>query len=64
MDNLFNAQVCFNGGNPDLFRVRNDVALKDLKDQLDEINQRLNPGDTRRWNKFGMNVHRLTQRGN
>ena len=31
-----------------MFRVRDDVALKDLKDQLDEINQRLNPGDTKR----------------
>ena len=34
MNNLFNAQVCFNGGNPNLFKVRNDVTLKEPKDQL------------------------------
>ncbi|AES60618.1 40S ribosomal S10-like protein, putative [Medicago truncatula] len=48
MDNLFKAQVRFNGGNPNLFKVRVDVTLKDLKDQLNEINQGLNPGNTRR----------------
>jgi hypothetical protein len=48
MDNLFKAQVRFNGGNPHLFKVRVDVTLKDLKDQLNEINQGLNPKDTRR----------------
>jgi len=48
MDNLFRAQVHFNGGNPHLFKVRDDVTLKDPKDQLNEINQRINPGDTRR----------------
>ena len=48
MDNLFNAQVRFNGRNRHLFKVWIDVTLKDLKDQLDEINQGHNPGDTRR----------------
>jgi len=48
MDNLLSAQVFFNSGNPYLFKVRDDVMLKDLKDQLNEINQGLNPGDTRR----------------
>jgi hypothetical protein len=48
MDNLFNAQVCFNGGNFYLFKVQDDVMLTDLNDQLNEINHRLNPGDTRR----------------
>jgi len=48
MNNLFNSQICFNGRNPYLFKVRDDVTLKDLKDQLNEINQRLNPGDTQR----------------
>jgi hypothetical protein len=48
MDNLFSAQVHFNGGNRHLFKVRVEDTLKDLKDQLNEINQRLNPGDTRR----------------
>ncbi|AES99435.1 40S ribosomal S10-like protein, putative [Medicago truncatula] len=44
MDNLFGAQIRFNAGNPYLFKVRDDVTLKDLNDQLNEIN----PGDTRR----------------
>jgi len=48
LDNLFNTQVCFNGGNPNLFKVRDDVTLKELTDQLDEINQRLNHIDTSR----------------
>ena len=48
MDNLFKAQVRFNGGNRHLFKVRVDIPLKDLKDQLNEINQGLNPIDTRR----------------
>jgi len=43
---LFKAQVRFNGGNRHLFKIRVDITLKDLKDQLNEINQGLNPGDT------------------
>ena len=31
-----------------LIKVRVEDTLKDLKDQLNEINQRFNPGDTRR----------------
>jgi hypothetical protein len=31
-----------------LFKVRDDVTLKELKDQPNEINQQLNPEDTRR----------------
>jgi len=46
MENLFNAQVCFNGESPNLFKVRDDVTSKELKDQLHEIKQRLNPRDT------------------
>jgi len=31
-------EICFNGGMPNkLFRVRDDVTLKDMNDQLDEI---------------------------
>jgi len=45
---LFKAQVRFNGGTHHWFKVRVDITLKDLKDQLNEINQELNPGDTRR----------------
>jgi hypothetical protein len=48
MDNLFSVQVRFNGRNPHLFKVQVDVTLKDLKDQLNEINQGLSPKDTRR----------------
>ena len=48
MNNLFKAQVRFNCGNPHLFKVQVDLTLKDLNDQLNEINQGLNPGDTRR----------------
>jgi hypothetical protein len=48
MDNLFKAQVRFNGGNPHLFKFWVDVTLKDLNDQLNKINQGLNPGDTRK----------------
>jgi len=48
MDNLLKAQVRFNGGNPHLFKVRVDVTLKDMKDQLNWINQGLNLGDTMR----------------
>ncbi|KEH30291.1 hypothetical protein MtrunA17_Chr4g0033301 [Medicago truncatula] len=39
---------CFNGGNHHLFKVRVDITLKDMNDQLNEINQGLNLGDTRR----------------
>jgi len=42
---LFKAQVRFNGGIRHLFKVRVNITLKD---QLNEINQGLNPGDTRR----------------
>jgi len=45
---LFKAQVRFNSGNRHVFKVQVDITLKDLKDQLNEINQELNPGDTRR----------------
>ncbi|KEH27892.1 40S ribosomal S10-like protein, putative [Medicago truncatula] len=48
MDNLFKAQARFNGGNCHLFKVRFDITLKDMKDQLNEINQGLNPGDAKR----------------
>jgi len=42
------AAVCFNVGKPNLLRVRFDVTLVDLKDQLDQINQQLNRRDTRK----------------
>jgi len=49
MTDLFSVSIRFNGGNHQMFKVRYiNVTLKGLKDQLDEINQGLNPGDTRR----------------
>ncbi|AES69413.1 hypothetical protein MTR_3g029630 [Medicago truncatula] len=43
------AEVYYNGGEPPhLFRIRNDVTLSGLKDQLDQINRQLNYRDTRR----------------
>jgi len=45
---LFKAQVRSNGGTHHSLKVRVDIMLKDLKDQLNEINQELNPGDKRR----------------
>jgi len=49
MTDLFSVCIRFNSGNPQMFKVWYiNVTLKDLKDQLDEINQWLNHGDTRR----------------
>ena len=43
------AAVYYNGGTPPhLFRIRNDVTLSGLKDELDQINRQLNHRDTRR----------------
>jgi len=49
MTDQFGVSVRFNGGNPQMLKVQYiNVTLKGIKDQLDEINQGLNPGDTRR----------------
>jgi len=49
MSGLFSVNIRFNFGNPQMFKVRYiNVTLKGLRDQLNEINQGLNPGDTRR----------------
>jgi len=45
---LFKAQVRFNRENRHSFKVRVDITLKDMKDQLNEINQGLNSRGTRR----------------
>jgi len=58
------AAVYFNGGNSNLFRVWVDVTLVDLKDQLDQINQRLNHRDAKKVDVFGIDIHRSTQPGN
>jgi len=43
------AAVYYNGGTPThLFRIRNDVTLFGMKDELDQINRQLNHRDTRR----------------
>ena len=43
------AAVYYNGGTPPhLFRIRDDVTLSGLKDELDQINRQLNRRDTRR----------------
>jgi len=43
------AAVYYNGGTPPhLFRIRNDVTLSELKDELDQINRQLNHRHTRR----------------
>jgi len=43
------AAVYYNGGTPPhLFRIRNDVTLSGLKDELDQINCQLNHRETRR----------------
>ena len=38
----------FNGGEPQRLKVRCLVTLRGLKDKLNEFNQGVNPGDTRR----------------
>ncbi|AES99731.2 hypothetical protein MtrunA17_Chr5g0438261 [Medicago truncatula] len=49
MIDLFSVSIHFNGRNPQMFKLQYiNITLKCLKDQLDEINQGLNPGDTRR----------------
>ncbi|AES90849.1 cytochrome b6/F complex subunit VIII [Medicago truncatula] len=43
------AAVYYNGGTPPhLFRIRDNVTLSGLKDDLDQINRQLNHKDTRR----------------
>jgi len=43
------AAVYYTGGKqPHLFRIRNDVTLSGLKDELDQINRQLNHKDMRR----------------
>ena len=43
------AAVYYNGGTPPhLFRIRIDVTLSGLKDELDQVNRQYNHRDTRR----------------
>jgi len=46
---MFDIHVQFNGGEPKRLKVRHlGVTLRGIKDQLNEFNQGVNPGDTRR----------------
>jgi len=63
MADSVNVCIRFNSGNPQIYKVGYiNVTLKGLKDQINEINQELNIGDTRRWKTFGMNVQCWTMR--
>lgn len=49
MADFFSVCIHFNAGNPYLFKVRYiNITLKGLKNQLNEINTELNPGDTKK----------------
>jgi len=49
MVDMFDVHAQFNGGEPKRLKVRClGVTLRGLKDQLNEFNQGVNPGDTRR----------------
>ncbi|AES70329.1 40S ribosomal S10-like protein, putative [Medicago truncatula] len=48
MADLFDVHAQLNGGEPQRLKVRClSVTLRGLKDQLNEFNQGVNPGDTR-----------------
>ena len=49
MADMFDIHAQFNSGEPQRVKVRHlGVTLRGIKDQLNEFNQRVNPGDTRR----------------
>jgi len=49
MADMFDVHAQFNGGEPHRLKVRHlGVTLRGIKDQLNEFNQGVNPGDTRR----------------
>jgi len=49
MTDIFDVHAQFNGGEPQRLKVRHlGVTLRRIKDQLNEFNQGVNPGDTRR----------------
>ena len=55
-------KVYYNGGTPPhLFRIRNDVTLSEMKDELDQINRQLNHRDARRVVVLTIDVHCPTQ---
>jgi len=49
MTNMFDVNAQFNGGEPQRLKVRHlGVTLRGMKDQLNEFNQGVNLGDTRK----------------
>ena len=49
MADMFDVHAQFNGGEPQRLKVWHlVVTLRGIKDQLNEFNQGVNPGDTRR----------------
>jgi len=49
MADMFDVHAQFNGGEPRMLKVqRLGVTLRGIKDQLNQFNQGVNPGDTRR----------------
>ena len=59
MVDMFDVQAQFNGGEPQRLKVLYlGVTLSSVKDQLNEFNQGVNPGDQGGWNTFGINVQR------
>jgi len=49
MVDMFDVQAQFNGGERQRLKIRHfGVTLRGIKDQLNEFNQGVNPGDTRR----------------
>jgi len=49
MTDMFDVHAQFNGGEPQRLKVRHlGVTLRGIKDQLNELNQGVNSGDTRR----------------
>lgn len=55
------ANIYDNAGKPHLFRVRVNVMLFVLKDQLIQINSRLNHKDTRGWTMLSITIHGPTK---
>jgi len=48
MTDMFDVHAQFNSGQPQRLKVRHfGVTLRGIKDQLNEFNQGVNPGDTR-----------------
>jgi len=61
MTDLFSVSIHFNGGNPQMLKVRYiNVTLKDLKINRMKSTRDSTPETQGGWNTFGMNVQRWT----